>query len=206
MQITAEGRIFILVASMSTDGTNDTYSVTQVEVSAQQANFNNNSKPGITGYIVNGTIKLCSAGCSDCTSGDCTSCLSGFALDTSTANCIICALNCLSCSSSDPKNCSSCRSNSYLSGSSCLPCNASCISCSGTADSCSTCPPGKFYNGTKCIPCGKNCQTCTNATVCTLCNRGFVPNTVNSTTICRGCVAKCSSCNASNITQCTSCA
>jgi hypothetical protein len=209
LEVSPEGKFYSLTASMTTDNTDDTYSIKQTEVSAEQANFNSNTQPGVTGYMVNGAIKLCSPGCNDCSSGECTSCLTGYTFDSTTATCFTCALNCIACSASNPNSCTACITGSYLSGTSCLPCNRTCIACSGTANSCTTCPPGQFFDSGQgqCTFCQKNCQTCTSDTVCTLCNRGFALATAtNSSIICRGCSLKCSSCNAANITECTSCA
>ncbi len=53
------------------------------------------------------------------------------------------------------------------------------------------------------IKCPAFCFNCSDQNTCTTCVRGFVLTPNNK---CRGCVMSCSSCNASNITQCTSCA
>lgn len=178
--------------------------VNKVEVTPQQANLNSNSAgQGITGTVVDGKIKLCSPGCSDCSSGSCAGCQDGYAYDSTATSCVKCGQNCRACSSSNSAVCSSCIVGSYLSNSStCLPCDRRCITCEMSATNCTGCPPGQSSINGVCGGCQPNCISCTNSTVCTACNRGFV--VVNGS--CRGCASSCSNCSATNITQCTSCA
>jgi len=177
--------------------------VTQRQVTASQANLNSNSNQGVTGYMVNGQIKLCPPGCSDCSSGTCTSCMTGFAFDSSASICYTCGLNCINCVPSNPNNCSSCMAGAYLSSNTCLPCSTTCITCSGSANSCSQCPPGQYFQSNQCALCPNNCNTCSSQNICNQCNNGFA---LTSNGVCRSCIATCSSCSPSNITQCTSCA
>jgi len=174
------------------------------QVSPGQANLNsNNGGINIAGVIVNGVINLCSPGCSDCSSGTCSSCFDGNVMDSTSFVCLRCDTNCKSCYSLNTTNCSSCFPRSYLSGTSCLPCDPSCFTCAGNSTNCTTCPPGQFMSGGQIAPCMPFCFNCSSTTTCVTCMRGFV---VTSNNTCRQCVISCSSCNASNITQCTSCA
>jgi hypothetical protein len=166
-------------------------------------NSGSSSGPGITGTVVDGEIKLCPIGCSDCSSGTCTGCLNSFVFDSSTSKCYRCGQNCLSCSDTNYTLCSSCIVGSFLSNSSaCLACDRSCATCVGTPVNCTSCLPGKTFINGSCSSCPRKCISCTNNTFCDTCNRGFVA--VNGS--CRGCGSSCSNCSATNITQCTSCA
>lgn len=198
-------KINILVESIGVGNNTNQVTVVMIQVTPQQANLNNNNDGGqtITGTVVDGKIKLCSPGCSDCSSGTCVGCLKGYAFDSTSSLCTKCGQNCVSCTSSNNLVCSSCIVGSYLSNSStCLPCDKNCITCAGTPTNCTTCPPGQNNNGGICGGCPRNCISCANSTSCLTCNRGFVA--VNG--VCRGCSSSCSNCSATNITQCTSCA
>jgi hypothetical protein len=179
--------------------------VNKLQVSAKQAQLNGGSSggPGITGTVVDGVIKLCTPGCSDCSSGICTGCLNTFVFDSSASKCNRCGQNCRSCSNTNFTLCTSCIVGSFLSSTSaCLPCDRSCATCTGTPVNCASCLPGRtFVNGT-CSGCPRNCISCANTTFCNICTRGFVA--VNGG--CRGCGSSCSNCSVTNITLCTSCA
>jgi len=201
IEVTPLNKVYLLTESLESTHV----IVRQTELNADQANLNANSNTGVTGFVVNGKIKLCSPGCNDCTSGACTGCLTGFTFDSTSATCFICGPNCLACDSANPLTCSSCVAGAFLSGTICAPCNSSCISCTITANQCNECPPSQYFDGGQCAFCGKNCQNCSDANTCTLCNKGFVKVTFNATIICRSCIISCSSCNPANITECTSC-
>lgn len=151
---------------------------------------------------VNGAIQLCVAGCKDCSSGTCTECNSGYALVTTSSTCLGCAVNCLTCSSSNINLCYSCAPGYFISGTSCKQCSSICLSCSGSSDSCTVCPPGQYFDASNktCTSCSRNCLSC-NSTNCTSCRGGFVA--VGSS--CRSCIMSCSTCSPSDITVCTSC-
>lgn len=156
---------------------------------------------GMSQVVIEGMIKLCAPGCSDCSTGVCAACNDGYVFDSDSAVCYLCPPGCSACSVSNPNACSACLSGSFLSGTSCLLCDATCTSCSGSATSCQSCLPGEYYNGTSCASCPRNCLNCTSAVSCSACQQGFV---VSSGT-CRKCSQQCSSCEADNITKCTSC-
>ena len=94
------------------------------EVNGQQAVFNNKFNGSLSATIVNGQIQLCAPGCTDC---ECTSCLSGFALDASTSTCRKCAPGCSGCSPGDTAVCTGCFYGLFLNASSmCQLCDAGC--------------------------------------------------------------------------------
>jgi hypothetical protein len=109
------------------------------QLNPQQASLNNNNNQAISGYVLNGAIVLCTPGCSDCSTQICTGCKTGFAFNANSALCTPCAPGCYSCDSTNPLSCSSCLNGTYLSGTSCLQCNSTCITCSGSANSCLSC-------------------------------------------------------------------
>jgi len=180
--------------------------VNKRQITPMQAELNSkvDDGQGITGTVSDGQVKLCSPGCRDCSSGTCSSCMNGYAFDSTASLCIKCGLNCISCSTTSNNICTGCIAGSFLSNSStCIACERSCVTCVGTPTTCTACPPGKTLTGSSCTgSCPLNCITCTNSSMCTVCNRGFV--VANGT--CRGCTSTCSNCSATNITQCTSCA
>ena len=162
------------------------------------------NKP-ISSIIVDGKVKLCSVGCSECASGTCSACLDGYSYDSDTAICFVCPAGCYECDPANPNSCSSCLDGSYLDGTSCLTCDDACTTCSGTATSCQSCPNTQYFNSSTniCDNCTNNCITCSNDTSCEVCRKGFV---VNPRGKCRGCSRSCSDCLATNITHCTACA
>jgi hypothetical protein len=90
-------------------------------VSPATLTVSSNSNMGVR--FVDGQIKLCSAGCRDCSSGTCVACSSGFVLASSSGLCFACPINCISCSSSNYNLCTGCSSGYFLSGTSCRKCN-----------------------------------------------------------------------------------
>ncbi len=83
-----------------------------------------------------------------------------------------------------------------------MPCNSTCSSCSGSNLTCTECQPGlSFFDGS-CKNCTKNCIKC-NSLVCIVCRPGFSINVTNGK--CTQCLAKCSLCDANDITICISC-
>lgn len=178
--------------------------VTKIEIiKSQMVGRASLSGSSIGGVVSNGVMKLCTAGCSDCSNGYCSACYSGYMLDPNTNTCLICGENCLTCDVTNTKLCFTCAVGSFLSGTSCLPCDTMCVSCSGTAKSCQSCPPSEFFDITtsQCSSCPRNCATCSDGSTCTLCRNGFAL----SGTTCRSCVISCSTCDPSDINTCTSC-
>lgn len=153
---------------------------------------------------MDGELELCVSGCNDCSSGVCTSCYSGYSLDSNSNTCLICGMNCLTCSTTNTEICYTCAPGSYLTSSTCKPCDPICITCTGNPLSCTSCPPGQYYAVSQqiCTDCPRNCITCDSSGLCTSCRNGFA--LVNST--CRSCIISCSSCSPNDITVCTSCA
>lgn len=172
------------------------------EVNGEQASLNSDSSSNVIAEIVNGKVKLCPPGCSDCL---CTDCISGYVKDTTTSSCRPCPPGCLTCNSDNNEVCGSCIVGAFVNytTSTCDPCDPKCISCNGTATGCSVCPPGEFYGSTQCEQCPSNCFNCSDAVTCLNCIKGF---TVTNTSNCRACIFSCSDCNPDNITECTDCA
>jgi hypothetical protein len=195
-------KYYLAVESKETIDNVEYVIVRLTELNPMQASLNSGSGQAVSGYVVNGTIVLCSPGCNDCSTKVCTGCKTGFAFSSSSAICLPCSPGCITCDASDPTKCSSCLNSTYLSGNKCLPCNDTCITCSGSANSCLTCTSGQYFDGSQCQPCPRNCLTCSDAATCTLCNKGFVVTPANT---CRGCAITCSDCSSSDITQCTAC-
>ncbi len=201
------GKFFFLVESSA--GSNTQVNVNQNQVSVKQAILNSQAATAVGAAAIavavssTGQLKACPPGCSDCSTGYCTSCVGGFSYDTTTYICNPCGPNCLTCNSPDYLSCLTCAPGTFLSASkTCDPCDSTCVTCSNSATSCSICPPGKGYYDGGCNDCSRNCLTCTANNTCTACRNGFA--VANGR--CRGCAASCSSCNPANITECTSCA
>lgn len=152
--------------------------------------------------VIEGQVKLCAPGCSDCSTGLCTACNSMYVFDSDAATCYQCGLDCTVCSAGNPNSCSACVNGAYLSGTQCLACKPTCTTCSGTSTSCQSCLPGQYFSNVACASCPRNCINCSSNATCTNCRKGFV---VTSNGSCRGCSQSCSSCEASNIMVCTSC-
>ncbi len=172
------------------------------ELNAQSAELNSNNNAVCQTELVNGQVKMCPRGCSTC---DCNSCISGFVLDSSTKTCVACAPGCIACSLNGLSSCTSCFSGFFLNAnSSCQPCQSPCLACTTSATSCTACPPGQYFSvgQAQCDFCPKNCFNCTNSSECVTCQPGFVLTPANR---CRKCSIKCSNCEPSNITKCTSC-
>lgn len=148
--------------------------------------------------ISNGVIVLCSPGCSDCSTGTCSSCVSSWVFDSSSYSCFRCGQNCATCSSQNPQLCYTCLTGSYLSSNStCLSCDRSCTSCNQTATNCLSCSPSRIFINGSCTSCPRNCISCSNSNTCLTCAKGFV---VVGNGTCRGCALSCSNCSSTNIT------
>ena len=111
-----------LYTNPSTSAT--TRSVELKELNGQQALFNANNNGSFTAEIVDGKIKLCDVGCSDC---QCTGCLNGFAHDSNLGICTICAPGCKVCAANDQTTCTTCADGSFKNSSNmCEPCAPGC--------------------------------------------------------------------------------
>lgn len=194
------------------DSTGDLYIMKQIttagkvivellEVSAGLMALKSEGASSVSGVLVDGEIKLCTPGCSDCSSGSCTTCMTGFVLDSSTSTCFICGPNCLTCSSTNPLSCTTCVSGAFLKSATCQPCDVTCLTCTGSATSCQDCLPGQYFDGAKCASCARNCLACSSNTTCTLCKKGFAVSLGK----CRGCSMSCSDCSPTDIMTCTAC-
>lgn len=119
---------------------------------------------------------VCPVTCSSCTSATvCTGCYSPFVLvgseclctapaylNSAVDNCVACGvaiINCQTCVTALPTNCSACDVGFSLSadGLLCYACDLNCASCD--ASGCLSCNNGYTLNGTVC-DCGPTCQTC----------------------------------------------
>lgn len=100
------------------------------------------SEMGLSQVVVDGEVKLCALGCSDCSTGACSSCLDGYVFDETTTICYQCPAGCSACNADNPNSCSACLDGSFLSGTECLLCDSSCTTCKDFATSCQTCLPG----------------------------------------------------------------
>lgn len=176
--------------------------VTNWQIVPTQASGDTASEMGMSQVVIGGQIKLCSPGCSDCSTGTCTSCINGYVFDSDSKLCYLCPPGCSACDPANPSSCSKCLDGSFLSGTECLVCDPICTTCTGSATSCKSCLPGQYFdNSTGCTSCSRNCLNCTSASTCDACQKGFVPNAG----VCRKCAQQCSSCAPSNIMYCTSC-
>ena len=84
------------------------------EVNGEQAVFNNKYSGSFTAQIVNGEVEVCDPGCSDC---DCTACMEGYVLDSSTGSCRKCGIGCSGCTVDAPTTCTGCMAGSFLNAS-----------------------------------------------------------------------------------------
>ena len=93
---------------------------------------------------------VCPANCSNCTSGFCKSCNSGYYLNYTSGMCTSCPTGCATCTgSSSGYTCNTCSSGYYKSGSSCSKCPQGCATCSSSS-SCTTCKTGYTKSGSTC--------------------------------------------------------
>ena len=112
------GTLFVLTRQIPT-GTNYPVSLWSV-FPGEIEEFGANSGFGVTQFVIDGEVTLCAAGCSDCSTGQCTACSAGYSFDSSAFVCYLCGPGCTFCNSSNPNSCSACYDGFYLSGSSCL--------------------------------------------------------------------------------------
>ena len=129
------GNFFFLVESQAGTSANLKVSVMRNQVSVQQAmaNSNTNSVPGAAPAVTinsNGQIKFCPPGCSECSSGSCAGCLTGWSYDSDTQICMRCGPGCLTCNSPNYQVCLTCIPSGYLTANNtCQPCDRTCLTC-----------------------------------------------------------------------------
>ena len=83
-----------------------------------------NSESGTASVMVDGEVKICSPGCTDCGDGVCADCSHGYVFDSASTLCYECAENCKTCDVNNQNKCYTCFDGAYLSGNECLPCDA----------------------------------------------------------------------------------
>jgi len=146
--------------------------------------------------------------CSSCrdvhASGPLCTCASGY-FASSGGLCSLCDANCQACSGAGPTACTSCFSNSVLTGTSCI------------------CPAAGFYGPpNNCFPCDSTCASCASSgpSQCTSClaNADLLSAVNPGTCVCAGgyfqnltsancskCSSACGNCNDGSDTKCSSC-
>ncbi|CAM6002590.1 unnamed protein product [Sphagnum balticum] len=202
IQLNGTGNINVFTESLN--GSQVSVQLTQVN----QAQATANSNPSISSAIVviNGQLQLCPPGCSDCSSGSCTACTTGFVYDTNSGTCFTCALTVWLVAIPIRITVAAASTGLTSTETFAVPAVLPASSCNGGPNSCSTCPPGQYFDGSQCQFCSRNCLSCPNNS-CTACRPGFILANISGIGVgCRGCIETCSSCSPSNITQCNSCA
>ena len=165
----------------------------------------------IPGYSLNSKYVCvkntnCSAGCTECNSFGCTSCMYPLILTQSFQCQYFCFSPCATCSPTNPTMCITCLLGYSLTRGQCIA-NLNCNSLA----TCITCPFGyslvtnsdQVRINQTCIACNptSNCARCTSAnnTICTSCSLGmYLKNTA-----CLNCAAGCALC--SSLSQCLFC-
>ncbi len=160
--------------------------------------------PCQTGYYNDtqtNTCKKCSIACLDCEGAatNCTSCDSGYALDTY-GYCRECPLGCATCqyNSDGEFVCLDCNYGFVKNGSYCSSCKQAFMFCQVcTLDSCLSCPKG-FYmlSSTACDSCGavlEGCQECNVSSVCLACKPPYKLNATSG--LCQCPVIGCKDCS-----------
>ncbi|KAL4490865.1 hypothetical protein ABPG72_008601 [Tetrahymena utriculariae] len=128
--------------------------------------------------------------CSACSNGTtCSSCISGYFLDSATQTCLSCPYNCSQCTSQDPSTCTSC----ITKLSDCLQL----YQCQF---------PSGYYFDSQCnkIYCPTDCSRC-NENGCLQCNNSYFIVQSNNMFICQNCHGSCLNCSGSLSNQCTQC-
>lgn len=139
-KVVDNGDLYVL-AQCNTNSTRPVVELWQV-LASQASGGAPTEDLGVTQTVIDGQVKLCPPGCSDCSTGVCTSCTEGYVHDPNSFSCFMCPAGCTKCLASNPNSCSACLDGSYISGTECLPCDPACITCVGTASSCMSCLPG----------------------------------------------------------------
>lgn len=129
------------------------------------------------------TCSLAFTNCFTCTvtasGAKCQTCQAGFYYSLLNAQCIACASNCATCSSSNP--CLTCLSTAKFFAGVCTPkpCSAlisGCLACTTSPLACTSCDTGFHLSGTLCAsdgPCPTNCLSC-GSSGCETCFVGYV--------------------------------
>ena len=80
-----------------------------IRVSSGTSNSSNSSRPqtsfdskAVSFSVIDGEYVLCSVGCSECSNGACTECLTGYTFISANSRCIKCGPNCKNCTDSNP--------------------------------------------------------------------------------------------------------
>lgn len=176
------------------------------ELIKEQSYFNQEHNGTFFTEVKNGALFLHHPGCKNL---NCSNCMDGYTLDNLTRLCKPCAPGCRQCLSSDVTRCTSCDQGLIwdYNSTSCSPCSSNCLSCSWSSTTCSSCVAGTKLDystwDASCTACPANCRVCSYYSGCQTCESGFV---LISNATCRGCSIFCSSCNPTNITECTGCA
>ena len=146
-------------------------------------------------YMTVGGCQACDVTCSVCVATSCTTCLSATSMSPQVGS-NLCTCNVGLYWNANSKQClptGTCPAGTYVSGTTCLPCIATCASCFGPSMSeCTTCiAPLVFMNGgcqctdglymdtvsKVCVACGPTCKRCQGtADVCLECAPGFLIN------------------------------
>lgn len=145
LRVLSNGTLYVL-AQCNTVATTPLVKLWQI-TSTQAAGGDPTEDLGMSQTVIDGQVKLCAPGCSDCSSGACKACSDGYIFDSDSSTCFICPAGCTVCSASDPNSCSACIDGAYLSGTECLPCDPICVTCNVTANSCQSCMPGEYFAG-----------------------------------------------------------
>jgi hypothetical protein len=202
----SNGRTSFLIVSTSAS----TVTVRQYPVSMMQAILNSQLTttvgPSVVAIRMNsaGRVWPCGIGCLDCSTGECTSCMTGFNYDSNVKVCTPCPPGCSACVA-NPQVCDSCVAGTIKSGTTCVRCNSACATCTGSLISeCATCALGRTKTAANlCIACPRNCATCDNTgNTCLTCFPGFI---ISGGKCNLGCSAFCATCDSSNIFTCTGC-
>ncbi|KAK8846429.1 hypothetical protein M9Y10_020450 [Tritrichomonas musculus] len=179
-------------------------------------------------FFKDGECKACHKTCKTCDGTselNCLSCADEYFLGND-GKCEKCDDSCLTCSKSS-KECTSCKSNQYLSGGQCFNCNSACVECKDQ-NTCTKCPQYQFLHDGKCISsclqlgegwggninfeCVKcsldNCLKYDDGCQCTQCNEGYfiVTDEITTVEVCVPCqLENCKACNGAEKNDCTEC-
>lgn len=163
-----------------------------------------------SGYTLTSTftcIKNCESPCATCSASSptqCTSCLAGYEIDSTTSSCTP-VTQCIG-------GCNVCPTGYVLSESICVQCtNSKCLRCSASDPSvCTSCINGLYLSSNQvCTTCPSGCATCSSSTNCLTCSSGFTllsESVQGSQQKCVQCASPCSQCmnNPSNCLSCVS--
>ena len=134
--ISKDNNSALFTESMINENSKDHVVVDKSEIDPKKASILEGSTGGTGAYLQDGKVILCSPGCTDCTSGQCAECNTGFALESNAMVCQRCAPGCTACDPADPKKCTDCYNGFVLLETTCARCDPKCISCATTTTSC----------------------------------------------------------------------